>query len=335
MSVILAIESSCDETSAAVIKDGVLLSNIVATQQIHELYGGVVPELASREHQKNIIPVVQAALLQANISKQALNAVAFTLGPGLLGALLIGHSFAKSLALALRIPLIAIDHIQAHVLAHFIDAPKPQFPYICLTVSGGHTQIILVKDYLKMEIVGETQDDAVGEAFDKTAKLLGLPYPGGALIDKYAQNGNPHAFEFPEPAIEGLNFSFSGIKTAFLYFLQKKKAENPDFIAQNLPDICASVQHTLIKILLAKLKRAAKQYNVKEIGIAGGVSANSGLRKALVELGAKNNWNVYIPDFQYCTDNAGMVAIAAHYKYLADDFVTQKSTPAPRLRFDK
>jgi N6-L-threonylcarbamoyladenine synthase len=320
---ILAIESSCDETSAAVIVGGRVLSNIIAGQKIHEKYGGVVPELASREHQKHIIPVVMAALDEAKISLQDLDAIAFTRGPGLLGALLVGVSFAKSLALALDIPLIEVNHMQAHVLAHFIDEPRPKFPFLCLTVSGGHTQIVLVKDYLQMEVIGQTQDDAVGEAFDKTAKLLGLPYPGGPLIDKYAQNGNPNAFEFAKTEMPNLDFSFSGIKTNILYFLQKKIKENPNFIEENLADICASVQHSLVEMLMQKLKKASRQTQIREIAIAGGVAANSGLRKTLQEEAQKKEWKVYIPDFQYCTDNAAMIAMVAHYKYLAGEFCSQ------------
>lgn len=331
MPTILAIESSCDETSAAVICDGVVLSNIVASQKVHDKYGGVVPELASRAHQQHIVPVVHQALVEAKVDKKQLHAIAFTRGPGLLGALLIGTSFAKSMALGLNIPLIDVNHMQAHILAHFIEEPRPKFPFLCLTVSGGHTQLVIVKDYLQMEIVGETLDDAVGEAFDKTAKILGLPYPGGPLIDKYAAEGNPEAFKFAEVAMEGLNYSFSGIKTSFLYFLQAKVKENPNFVAENLPDICASIQQTLILILLAKLKRAAKEYKITHIAIAGGVSANSGLRKALVALAEKNKWQVYIPAFQYCTDNAAMIAMAAHYKFLGNDFCTQEVSPMPRM----
>jgi len=325
--IILAIESSCDETSAAVIADGKMLSNIVATQEVHAQWGGVVPELASREHQKNIVPVVDNALKKANIHHQSLHAIAVTQGPGLLGSLLVGTTFAKGLSLAWNLPLIAVNHIEAHVLAHFIDEPKPSFPFLCLTVSGGHTQIILVEDYLNMKVIGQTQDDAVGEAFDKTAKMLGLPYPGGVLIDKYAKEGNPHAFIFPQSNMPDFNFSFSGIKTAILYFIQRNTAENPNFIQENLADICASVQDTLVKTLMAKLKRAAKDYNIKQVSIAGGVAANSALRKALIEAGEKYKWKIYIPDFQYCTDNAGMIAIAAHYKYLAGEFASNDFIP--------
>lgn len=330
---ILAIESSCDETSAAVIRNGKVLNNIIATQSVHEKYGGVVPELASRAHQQHIVPVVEQALKEANISKSELSAIAFTHGPGLLGALLVGSSFAKSLAMGLEIPLIAVNHMQAHILAHFIEEPKPPFPFLCLTVSGGHTQLVVVRGPLDMEIIGETQDDAVGEAFDKTAKILGLPYPGGPLIDKYAKEGNPHAFEFPDTSMKGLNFSFSGIKTAFLYFVQEKVKKNPDFVEQNLADICASMQFTLIRMLMQKLKKAVKQTGIKHVAIAGGVSANSGLRKTLQEMAEEKGWTVYIPAFEYCTDNAGMIAMAAHFKYLEKDFAPLDISPAPRLKF--
>ncbi|MEP2772561.1 MAG: tRNA (adenosine(37)-N6)-threonylcarbamoyltransferase complex transferase subunit TsaD [Fulvivirga sp.] len=330
---ILAIESSCDETSAAIIKNGKVLNNIIATQSVHEKYGGVVPELASRAHQQNIVPIVNEALSNAKIDKSDLDAVAFTQGPGLLGALLVGASYAKGLALGLDIPLIGVNHMQAHILAHFIDDPKPKFPFLCLTVSGGHTQLVIVKDYLDMEIIGETQDDAVGEAFDKSAKLLDLPYPGGPLIDKYAKEGNPKAFEFPDSAMPGLNFSFSGIKTAFMYFLRDQKEKDPNFVENNLNDICASLQHSLIRMLMQKLKRASKETKINEIAIAGGVSANSGLRAELHLLAEDKGWNVYIPDFQYCTDNAGMIAIAAHYHYKKQQFVPLDVSPSPRMKF--
>jgi N6-L-threonylcarbamoyladenine synthase len=330
---ILAIESSCDETSAAVCINGKIHSNIIATQTVHQKYGGVVPELASRAHQQHIIPVVNQAITEAKITKKDLNAVAFTRGPGVLGALLVGSSFAKALALGLQIPLIGVNHMQAHILAHFIDQPAPALPFICLTVSGGHTQIVKVKSYLDMEIIGQTQDDAVGEAFDKTAKLLNLPYPGGPLIDKYAQAGNPLAFSFPEVDMPGLNFSFSGIKTAFLYFLRDKTLHQPDFIQTHLPDICASIQHTLIQILMKKLIKAAKETGIHEVAIAGGVSANSGLRSQLAETGTRYGWNVYIPRFEYCTDNAAMIAMAAHYKALAGQFASQDISPLPRMEF--
>jgi N6-L-threonylcarbamoyladenine synthase len=333
VSIILAIESSCDETSVAIYNNGKITANVIANQTIHENYGGVIPELASRVHQQNIVPAIQQALTIAKVNKKDINAVAFTQGPGLLGALLVGVSFAKSFALALDLPLIAVNHMQAHILAHFIDDPKPNFPFLCLTVSGGHTQIVLVKDYFDMEIVGETLDDAAGEAFDKTAKLLNLPYPGGPLIDKNAQHGNPLAFKFPVPQIQDLNYSFSGFKTAILYFIRDKQKENPLFIEQNLADICASVQHSIVNILLSKLKKAAKQYNCKEIAIAGGVSANGGLRSALMEAKETMGWNVYIPAFQYCTDNAGMIAIAGYHKFLAKDFVGQDISPMARMNF--
>lgn len=330
---ILAIESSCDETSAAVVVNGKVLNNIIATQSVHENYGGVVPELASRAHQQNIVPVVDQALKNAAISKNELSAISFTRGPGLLGALLVGTSFAKSMALALDIPLIEVNHMQAHILAHFIDEPKPQFPFLCLTVSGGHTQIVLVESHLQMSIIGETRDDAVGEAFDKSAKLLGLPYPGGPLIDKYAQLGDSGRFTFPETSMPGLSYSFSGIKTGILYFLRDELKKNEKFIDENLNDICASIQHTLVKMLLQKLRKAARQHNIKEIAIAGGVSANSGLRKSLKLMAESERWTTYVPDFQYCTDNAGMVGIAGYYKYLAGEFVDQKVSALPRMKF--
>ena len=330
---ILAIESSCDETSAAVIKDGLLINNVIATQTVHENYGGVVPELASRAHQQNLVPVVHQTLSEANIRKSELSAIAFTQGPGLLGALLVGTSFAKALAMALDIPLIGVNHMQAHILAHFIEAPKPAFPFLCLTVSGGHTQLVLVEGHLKMKIIGQTRDDAVGEAFDKSAKLLGLTYPGGPLIDQYARKGNAHAFIFPESEMPDFDYSFSGIKTAILYFLRDKKKEDPGFVKHHLYDICASIQHTLINMLLKKLARAAKHYKVNNIAIAGGVSANSGLRSALRELAAGQGWQVYIPKFEYCTDNAAMIAMTAHFKYLAGEFCSLQVSPEPRMKF--
>jgi len=333
LTTILAIESSCDETSAAICKDGKILSNIIATQEVHQKYGGVVPELASRAHQLNIIPVVEDAISSAKINKKAIDAVAFTRGPGLLGSLLVGTSFAKGFALANNLPLIEVNHMQAHILAHFIDDPKPEFPFLCLTVSGGHTQIVLVKDYFDMEIVGETMDDAAGEAFDKTAKILELPYPGGPLIDKYAKLGNPAAFQFPEPQIPGLDFSFSGLKTAILYFIRDRQKADPDFLKNNMEDICASVQHRIITILLAKVKRAAKEYKIKNVAIAGGVSANSGLRAALEDAAKAYGWQVFIPAFQYCTDNAAMIAIAGYYKFLNNDFAGQDVSPLARMIF--
>lgn len=329
MSVILAIESSCDETSAAVCVDGKILSNFIANQTVHEQYGGVVPELASRAHMQHIVPVVDSALKQAGITKEEIDAIAFTQSPGLIGSLLVGGQFAKSLALALNKPLIAVHHMQAHVLANLIDEPRPSFPFLCLTVSGGHTQIVLCESPTQMRVIGETIDDAAGEAFDKSAKLLGLPYPGGPLIDKYAKEGNPKRFQFPEPKIEGLNFSFSGLKTSILYFIQNagkshmfkeeftaSETEKMEFIQANLPDICASIQHRIISILLNKLKKAAIETGITDLCLAGGVSANSGLRQAFTEMGEKNKWNTFIPAFQYCTDNAGMIAITGYYKML-------------------
>jgi len=333
VSIVLGIESSCDETSASICIDGKIMSNIIANQTIHEQYGGVVPELASRVHQQNIVPAVYQAIAAAKISKKDIDAVAFTRGPGLLGSLLVGTCFSKAFALASNIPLIEVNHMQAHILAHFIDDPKPQFPFLCLTVSGGHTQIVLVENYFEMEIVGETLDDAAGEAFDKTAKILNLPYPGGPLIDKYAKTGNADRFKFPEPQIPELNFSFSGLKTAILYFIKDNLTKNPDFLTENLEDICASVQQRIVSILLNKLEKAVIQYQVKAIAIAGGVSANSGLRNGLLALGEKNNWNVFIPKFEYCTDNAAMIAIAGYYKYLNKDFVGQNIAPLARMPF--
>ena len=328
---ILAIESSCDETSASVIVDGHVINNVIATQSVHAEYGGVVPELASRAHQQHIVPVVDKALVDAKVKKSELSAVAFTRGPGLLGALLVGTSFAKSMAFGLDIPIIDVNHMQAHILAHFIDDPKPSFPFLCLTVSGGHTQIVKVNDFLKMDVVGETQDDAVGEAFDKSAKLLGLNYPGGPLIDKLAQSGDKHKFKFPDTAMQGLNYSFSGIKTAILYFLRDQIRENPEFITENLNDLCASIQYTLVKMLLSKLKRAARELNIKEIAIAGGVSANSELRSELQVMAEQLGWQTYIPQFEYCTDNAGMIAMAGHYKYLQNDFADLSIGPLARM----
>lgn len=335
--IILAIESSCDETSAAVLVNDDMRSNVIAAQLIHEQYGGVVPELASRAHQQHIWPVVERALTDAGVAKADLSAIAFTRGPGLLGSLLVGASFAKALALGLHIPLIEVNHMQAHVLAHFIDDPdrpeKPQFPFLCLTVSGGHTQIVRVDGPLNMTVIGQTMDDAVGEAFDKSAKLLGLPYPGGPLIDRYAADGNPMAYRFPMSEMPDLNFSFSGIKTAILYFLRQQTNGNPDFIQQHLPDICASIQHTLIQMLLTKLKRAVRETGITQIAIAGGVSANRGLRTALNKLGQEQGWSIFIPRFDYCTDNAAMIAMAAKFKYEQADFTDQTVSPLPRMEF--
>ncbi|WP_035805125.1 tRNA (adenosine(37)-N6)-threonylcarbamoyltransferase complex transferase subunit TsaD [Lunatimonas lonarensis] len=329
---ILAIESSCDETSASVISDGKVLNNIIATQSVHEKYGGVVPELASRAHQQHVVPVVHEALTDSGISKGELSAVAFTRGPGLMGSLLVGGSFAKSFAFALDLPLIEVNHMEAHILAHFIEDPKPSFPFICLTVSGGHTQLVLVRDYLDMEVIGETLDDAVGEAFDKTAKLLGLPYPGGPHLDKLAATGNPGAFVFPITSMRGLNYSFSGIKTAVLYFLRDRVQGDPGFIEKRLPDICASIQYTLIKMLLLKLMKASTTYGIDQIAIAGGVSANQGLRKALAGLSEKLGWQVFIPRLEYCTDNAAMIAMAGHFKYQKGIFCDLDVSPSAKMK---
>lgn len=328
---ILAIESSCDETSASVIRSGKVLNNVVASQAVHQKYGGVVPELASRAHQKNIVYVVNEAMQQAGIKNKELNAIAFTRGPGLMGSLLVGVSFAKGMALALDLPMIEVNHMEAHVLAHFIDEPRPEFPFLCLTVSGGHTQIVLVKNFLEMEVMGQTQDDAVGEAFDKAAKMMGLPYPGGPLIDKYAKLGNANAYKFSQTSMPNLDFSFSGIKTAFLYFLRDKKKEDENFVEKNLNDICASLQKHLIGMLLQKLKLASQQTGIKQIAVAGGVAANSGLRNTLSELAKELNGKVFIPEFQYCTDNAAMIAMAAHYKFLAGKFCAMDVAPIPNL----
>jgi len=331
---ILGIESSCDDTAAAVLHNGRILSNVVATQEIHQKYGGVVPELASRAHQQNIVPVIHEALKQAGIDKKQLSAIAFTRGPGLMGSLLVGTSFAKSMALALDIPLLDINHMQAHILAHFIEEEgfqKPQFPFLALTISGGHTQIVKVSDYFEMEVIGQTIDDAVGEAFDKSAKILGLPYPGGPLVDKYAQQGDPKAFPFPKPKVGHLDFSFSGLKTSILYFVQKQVKENPDFVQENLEDMCASIQATIINILMDKLKKAVKHTGIKQIAIAGGVSANSGIRKTLKEAEHKYQWKTFVPKFEYTTDNAAMIAIAGHYKFLKGDFADMGVTAKARI----
>lgn len=333
---ILGIESSCDDTAAAVLHNGKILSNIVATQEVHKQYGGVVPELASRAHQQNIVPVIHQAIAKANIDKKDISAIAFTRGPGLMGSLLVGTSFAKSLAMGLKVPLIEVNHMQAHILAHFIEEEgfsKPEFPFLALTISGGHTQIVKVSDYFSMEVIGETTDDAVGEAFDKSAKIMGLPYPGGPLIDKYAREGNPKAFKFPKPKVPGLNFSFSGFKTAVLYFIQRETKENPDFVEENLKDICASIQYTIIQILMDKLKKAVKETGIKQVAIGGGVSANSGIRNALKEAEKKYGWKCFIPKFEYTTDNAAMIAIAGHYKYLKQDFADFSTTAKARYKF--
>lgn len=344
--IILAIESSCDDTSAAVIKDGLLMSNVTASQGVHEEFGGVVPELASRAHQLNIVPVVDAALRRANVTADQLSAIAFTRGPGLLGSLLVGTSFAKGLALSQNIPLVEVNHLQAHILAHFIDEKGerqeakgtdsgnrgPGFPFLCLLVSGGNSQIVLVKDHYTMEIIGQTIDDAAGEAFDKCAKIMGLPYPGGPWIDRLAKEGNAEAFQFAKPHIPEYNYSFSGLKTSFLYFLRDQLKENPDFIEENKADLCASLQKTIIDILINKLKKAAKDLGVKEIAVAGGVSANSGLRNALIDLGRRHRWKVHIPPFAYTTDNAAMVAQAGYYKYLKGEFCPVDAAPYAKTK---
>lgn len=333
---ILAIESSCDDTAAAVLRNDKVLSNVVARQSIHEEYGGVVPELASRAHQQNIVPVIDTALKKANVNKEQLSAIAFTQGPGLMGSLLVGSSFAKSLAFALDIPLIAVNHMHAHILAHFIDEDgfdKPIFPFLALTISGGHTQIVKVNDFFNMEIIGETNDDAVGEAFDKTAKILGLPYPGGPLIDQFAKEGNPKKYTFTKPKVAGLDFSFSGLKTQILYFVQKNVLENSNFIEQNKNDICASVQNIIIEILMEKLKMAVAQTGITQIAIGGGVSANTGIRQTLKEAENKYDWKTFIPKFEYTTDNAAMIGIVGYHKFLHDKFVDQSTVSKARIEF--
>ncbi len=331
---ILSIESSCDDTAAAILENGKVLSNVVARQSIHEEYGGVVPELASRAHQLNIVPVIDVALKKANISREQLNAVAFTQGPGLMGSLLVGSSFAKSMALALNVPLIAVNHMQAHILAHFIDEEgfdKPEFPFLAMTISGGHTQIVKVNSFFDMEVIGETTDDAVGEAYDKSAKILGLPYPGGPLVDKFAQEGNPKAYPFTKPKVPGLDFSFSGLKTQILYFVQKNVAANPDFIKENMNDICASIQHTIINILMDKLKLAVAETGITQVAIGGGVSANSGIRSTLKEAEKKYGWKTFIPKFEYTTDNAAMIGIVGYHKYLEQQFNDASVTSKARI----
>ena len=332
---ILAIESSCDDTAAAVLHNGKVLSNIIANQSIHEAYGGVVPELASRAHQQNIVPVVDQALKTAGISKNELSAVAFTKGPGLMGSLLVGSSFAKSLAFGLDIPLMEVNHMQAHILAHFIDKEgyeKPEFPFLAMTISGGHTQIVRVDDAFDMTVIGETIDDAVGEAFDKSGKLLGLGYPAGPEIDKRAKLGDPKAYKFTKPKVKGLNFSFSGLKTAILYFIRDQSKNNPEFIAQNLNAICASIQYTIVGILMDKLKLAVQETGIKSIAIGGGVSANSGIRTALKNTEQKYGWKTYIPAFEFTTDNAAMIGIVGYLKYLKNDFASQNTMATARLK---
>jgi len=329
--IILAIESSCDETAAAVGIDGKNLSNIIANQTIHQQYGGVVPELASRAHQQNIVPVVDQALKEADVTKDRLHAIAFTQGPGLLGALMVGASFAKALAFGLNIPLIAVNHMRGHIFSNFIESSSPTFPFISLVVSGGHTQLVLVKDPTNMEVIGQTKDDAVGEAFDKIAKIMGFEYPGGPFIDQYAQKGNPSRFKFPATKMPELDFSFSGIKTAFLYLVQKESQKNADFVTLNKHDLCASIQSTLVSMLLDKLVLAVDQTGVKQIALAGGVAANSALREKLLLLGKKNNWQVFLPNKAYCTDNAAMIAMAADFQFLAGDFCNYDVKPMPRM----
>jgi N6-L-threonylcarbamoyladenine synthase len=331
---ILGIESSCDDTSAAILNKRKILANVTANQQIHKDFGGVVPELASRAHQQNIIPVIDKALSVANINKNQISAVAFTNGPGLLGSLLVGASFAKSFALALNIPLIEVNHMHAHILAHFIedDAEKafPEFPFLCLTVSGGHTQIMLIKNYFEMELIGNTIDDAAGEAFDKAAKIMGIPYPGGPLVDKIAKEGNPKAFKFPHPNIPKLDFSFSGLKTSILYFLRDNLKHDADFIEKNKADLCASIQHTIVEILMNKLRKASEETGINQVAIAGGVSANSGLRNAMLNEQQASGWKVFIPKFEYCTDNAAMIAVTGYLKYQDKNFADQKVSPFTR-----
>ncbi|MGM0496921.1 MAG: tRNA (adenosine(37)-N6)-threonylcarbamoyltransferase complex transferase subunit TsaD [Bacteroidota bacterium] len=336
---ILGIESSCDDTSAAIIKDGYLLSNIISGQQVHENYGGVVPELASRAHQQHIVPVVNQAFEESGTDKKNIDAVAFTRGPGLLGSLMVGSSFAKSFAVAQDIPIIGVNHLQAHILAHFIRNPNkpeeeiPNFPFLCLLVSGGHTQLVKVNNFFDMEIIGQTIDDAAGEAFDKSGKIMGLPYPAGPVIDKHAKQGNPHAFKFTKPKIEALDYSFSGLKTAILYFLRDKVKQNQSFIKDNFNDLCASIQHTIIQILMDKLVLAAEKTGIKEIAIAGGVSANSEMKKKLQQEAAERNWKIHIPQIQYTMDNAGMIAITGYYKYQQQSFDSLDVVPEARFKY--
>jgi len=335
---ILGIESSCDDTSAAVVQDGVLLSNVTANQEVHKIYGGVVPELASRAHQQNIIPVVEYAIKKSGVRKDEISAVAFTRGPGLLGSLLVGASFAKGFALAQQIPLIDVNHLQGHIFAHFIQEPDntkqvPQFPFICLLVSGGHTQIIIVRNFFEMEIIGQTIDDAAGEAFDKCAKVIGLPYPGGPVVDKLSQNGDSGKFQFSKPQIARFDYSFSGLKTSFLYFVRDSMASDSNFVSQNTNHLCASLQKAIVDILIDKLEKAAIEYGIAEVAAAGGVSANSGLRNSLTEKARKKGWNLYLPPLKYTTDNAAMIAITGYYKFLNADFSNQQVSPQARLPF--
>ncbi|MDD3107997.1 MAG: tRNA (adenosine(37)-N6)-threonylcarbamoyltransferase complex transferase subunit TsaD [Alistipes sp.] len=333
---ILGIESSCDDTSAAVLRGRTLLSNVIASQEVHRKYGGVIPELASRAHQQNIIPVVDTAIKEAGISRSEIDGIAFTRGPGLLGSLMVGVSFAKGLSQALNVPMMEVNHLQGHISSHFIDLPDrtlphPQFPFLCLLVSGGHTQIVLVKDYAQMEILGTTIDDAAGEAFDKCAKVMGLPYPGGPVIDRLAKEGNPKRFKFAKPSVDGLDYSFSGLKTSFLYFLRDQMAENPQFIEENQADLCASLQSTIIDTLMIKLVKAAKSYDITDIAIAGGVSANSGLRNAITEEGHRRGWNTFLPEFKFTTDNAAMIAITGYFKYQRGEFAPMDIVPVARV----
>jgi N6-L-threonylcarbamoyladenine synthase len=332
---ILGIESSCDDTSASILRNNQMLSNVIANQAVHTEFGGVVPELASRAHQQNIIPVIAAALKKAGIDKKELDAVAFTRGPGLLGSLLVGTSFSKAFSMGLNIPIIEIDHMQAHILSHFIQNEQgtkliPEFPFLCLTVSGGHTQIVVIHDYFEMEVIGQTIDDAAGEAFDKVAKIMSLPYPGGPFIDKYAKEGNPQAFTFPKPSIKGLDFSFSGLKTSFLYFLRDHLKVEPDFIEKHQADLCASIQYAIVSVLMDKLSKAVKHTGIKQVAIAGGVSANSGLRNAMLKIQETQGWTVFLPEFQFTTDNAAMIAIAGYYKFLKNEFAEQSAVPYSR-----
>lgn len=334
---ILGIESSCDDTSAAVIRDGYLLSNFIANQKVHEEYGGVVPELASRAHQQNIIPVVDQAIKKAGLTKEDIDGIAFTKGPGLLGSLLVGTSFTKGFAFARNIPMLEVNHLQGHILAlfvkeHGVEKVLPKFPFMCLLVSGGHSQIVVVRDYFEMEIIGQTIDDAAGEAFDKCGKIMNLPYPAGPVIDKLAREGNPKAFKFTRPKVGATDFSFSGLKTAFLYFIRDKRKENPNFIEENVNDLCASIQYTIVEILMDKLKNAVKQTEITEIAVAGGVSANSQLRNTLVETGKRNKWTVHIPEFKFTTDNAAMIAITGYYKYLNKEFASLDVAPMARMK---
>ena len=328
---ILAIESSCDETAAAVIRNGKILNNIIASQAIHSKFGGVVPELASRAHEQKIVPVVDQALQAAAVKMEDLNAVAYTRGPGLVGSLLVGASYAKGIALAMGIPVIEVNHMKAHIMAHFLAVEPPEFPFLCLTVSGGHTQLVLMRSQMNFELIGQTRDDAAGEAFDKGARMMGLPYPGGPMIDRLAAAGDPKKFRFPHTKMPGYDFSFSGIKTALLYLIRNKSDDQPNFVQNNLNDLCAGYQHQILEMLMEKLKIAASEFGVRSVGLAGGVAANAGLRKLLIQEGERHAWRVFIPDFQYCTDNAAMIAITAYHQYLAGDFSSLSAVPVSSL----